>query len=398
MTQKLWQTANVPPHPVIESYTIGDDFELDQKLLGYDIQASKAHAAMLQHVGIITVQEMTLLTKALNALYKAWQRGTFTIKKEQEDGHTAIEAYLVGKLGDTGKKIHTARSRNDQALTMMRLYLKDNLQATSAATAQLAKRFAKVAATAGPTAMPGYTHMQKAMPTTVASWLLSYADGLMDAQQLIDGTLRIIDQNPLGSAAGFDITLSIDREHTTRTLGFDRTQTNPMYCGLSRGLFELLAVQALNPVMVLAGKFAQDMMLFTTDEYDFFSLPETFTTGSSIMPHKYNYDLFEIMRAKAHMFGTYAAQLQSVISGVGSGYHRDLQITKKTTLQAFTVAQDTISVLSLTVPQLKIHKQKLADTISPEMNSVATINELVSKGMPFRDAYRKVKRDLSKQE
>lgn len=395
MSNKLWQTSTAPQlHPIIEAYTVGDDYVFDQKLLGYDIEASKAHAAMLGSTGILSASEVPKLTKALDDLYQLWNSGKFEIQKGQEDGHTAIEAYLIEQLGNTGKKIHTARSRNDQALVMMRLYLKDSLKKASVKTEGLVEVFTKAATKAGKTPMPGYTHMQKAMPTTVASWLLAYADGFADALSLSNSTLQLIDQNPLGSAAGFGISLPIDREHTTKSLGFNKTQDNPMYCGLSRGLFELLAVQALNFQMALAGKFASDMMLFTTEEFGFFSLPDSFTTGSSIMPHKHNYDLFEIMRGHTHSFGGYCQQLQSIVSGVGSGYHRDLQLTKGITINAFEVAFSTLEVLGLTVSNLQLHKDKLSQSITKDMLSVAEINQLVEQGVPFRDAYVQVKNTL----
>lgn len=395
MSNKLWQTkATVGLHPAVEAYTVGDDYQLDQQLLGYDIAASKAHASMLQSVGLLTATQGSQLVEALDALQQLWLEGGFEVKKEQEDGHTAIETYLVEKLGNTGKKIHAARSRNDQALVMMRLYLKDSLQNASTSATELATALKAAALKAGPTPMPGYTHMQKAMPTTVACWLNSYADGFIDAAQLIDGTLHVVDQNPLGSAAGFGISLPIDRNHTTKALGFKKTQDNPMYCGLSRGFFELIAVQTLNPLMVLAGNFAQDMMLFTTQEFDFFSLPDSFTSGSSIMPHKHNYDLFEIMRGQAHAFGGYAQQLQAIVTGAGSGYHRDLQLTKAITLKAFTSVLDTLQVLNLAAINLKLNKDKLAESITTEMHSVTEINKLISQGVPMRDAYIKVKDSL----
>lgn len=395
MTNKLWQAgANSSLNPVVEAYTVGDDYKLDQKLLGYDIEASKAHAQMLQSIGILTSAESKKLIAALDALHLKWSQGDFVVQPEQEDCHTAIEAYLTEQLGNIGKKIHTGRSRNDQAMVMVRLYLKDQLAQISAATNQLAKAFNTASTKAGDTPMPGYTHMQKAMPTTVAAWLSAYADGFTDTQQLIDATLNIIDQNPLGSAAGFGVSLPLDKDHTTKALGFAKTQDNPLYCGISRGLFELLAVQALNPVMVLAGKFAQDMMLFTTQEFDFFSLPDSFTTGSSIMPHKHNYDLFEVMRGQAHLFGSYSQQLQSVIGGVGSGYHRDLYLSKGTTIEALETTAATIEMLELAISNLVIHSDKLAAAITPEMLSVDAIDQLVSKGVPFRDAYAQIKKGL----
>ncbi len=394
---KLWQEDNaVNLNPLVEAYTVGDDYRQDQQLLGYDIRASRAHAAMLRSIGVLSGRELAQLQSALDELMRLWQAGDFVIERHQEDGHTAIEQYLTEKLGDAGKKLHTGRSRNDQAAVMMRLYLKDNLAQTAALTTKLAAAFAAAARKAGQTPMPGYTHMQKAMPTTVAIWLNSFADGFSDSRKILESTLEVIDQNPLGSAAGFGVSVGIDREHTTKALGFARTQKNTMYCGLSRSLFELLAVQALTPLMVLAGKFAQDMLLFTTEEFGFFRLPESFTTGSSIMPHKHNYDLFEVMRGNAHSFTSYTGQLQAISVGMGSGYQRDLQLTKSTTLQAFGIAKATLEILAAAVEALKLNKARLEAAITPEMLSVTAINELVEQGMPFRDAYNRVKLELHK--
>ncbi|HEX3082366.1 MAG TPA: argininosuccinate lyase [Candidatus Saccharimonadia bacterium] len=395
MQTKLWQTSAGTLHPLVEQYTVGQDHLLDQQLLGYDIAASIAHAGMLQAIGVLTAAEQSALTQALNDLLAVWRKGGFTIQPSQEDGHTAIEQYLVEKLGDTGKKIHTGRSRNDQSLVMMRLYLKDQLKEVAALTASASKAFKTAAGGAGHTPMPGYTHLQKAMPTTVAMWLGSYADALADVPALLKATLALIDQNPLGSAAGFGVSLPLDRDHTTAALGFKKTQANPMYCGLSRGLFELMAVQALNPVMVLAGKFAHDMLMFTTEEFGFFSLPPAFTTGSSIMPHKQNYDLFEVMRGLAHGFGAHAMQLQAIAAGIGSGYQRDLQLSKGVTLAAFNEAVLTLKLLAEAVSALQMHPANLKAAITPDMHSVAEINKLVDRGVPFRDAYAQVKQHLA---
>lgn len=242
--------------------------------------------------------------------------------------------------------------------------------------------------------MPGYTHTQKAMPTTVGTWLNSYADAATDTTALIDAALQIIDQNPLGSAAGFGSALPIDRSFTTATLGFAKTQDNPMYCGLSRGMFELIAVQSLAPAMLLAGKFAQDMLLFTTQEFNFFGLPDSFTTGSSIMPHKHNYDVFEIMRGHAHAFPSYCQQLYAIAAGNGSGYNRDLQLTKRITLSAFDTALGTCNALALCVSNLTIHDKVLQSAMTEELLTVAEIDKLVQQGIPFRDAYTQVKESL----
>jgi argininosuccinate lyase len=393
---KLWQTAGSSGlDPKVEAYTVGNDYRDDQQLLGYDIRASQAHAKMLRSIDVLNDDELRQLLEALDSLQAEWKNGSFAIRPEQEDGHTAIEQYLVEKAGDTGKKIHTGRSRNDQVLVMMRLYLKDRLQITISQSKALADALNRAADQAGDTPMPGYTHMQKAMPATVAAWLNSYADAFGDTAIALSAALELADQNPLGSAAGFGVSLPIDRELTTKELGFKKVQQNPMYCGLSRGLFELVAVQALNPLMVLAGKFAHDMLLFTTQEFDLVSLPDSFTTGSSIMPHKRNYDVFEVMRGKANTFGSYAAQLQALTSGIGSGFQRDLQLTKHITLTAFAEAQATLEVLTAAVAELQLNKDKLAAAITPEMHSVTEINKLVEQGTPFRDAYKQVKDELN---
>jgi argininosuccinate lyase len=390
MKTKLWQNGS-GLDPVVEAYTVGDDHVLDQRLLGYDIRASKAHVKMLCSIGILDKTGCKKLLAALDALKREWETGIFKVKPEHEDGHTAIELYLTEKLGDLGKKVHTARSRNDQALVMMRLYLKDGLSRAKDLLTDLTQTYAGMSKRLGDIGMPGYTHGQKAMPTTVGAWLGSFADGFGDMGMVLDAALELMDRNPLGSAAGFGVDLPVDRQMTAGELGFGRVQDNPMYCGLSRGLFELVAVQALNPVMMLAGKFARDMLMFTGQEYGFFSLPEGLTTGSSIMPHKRNYDLFEIMRGQAAAFGAHSARLQAVAGGVGSGYNRDLQLTKGIVLDAFDTACVTLEVLILAVARLQADEEALAAAMTDELFTVARINELVGRGVPFRDAYMRIK-------
>ena len=395
MATKLWQsTATGTLHPLIEAYTIGDDQTLDQQLLGHDIIATKVHAHMLEHIGVLSSDEYSQLATALDELLHKWQRGDFHLTSEHEDGHTAIELYLTEKLGSIGKKVHTGRSRNDQALVMMRLYTKTQLTAVADQLAKTAAAYQTKISDLGDLEMPGYTHTQKAMPSNVSMWLGSYHDALTDLIALVKHSLAVIDQNPLGSAVGFGVSLKLDRHMTTEELGFAKVQENPMYCGLSRGVFELIAVQALNPIMVIAGKFAEDMLLFTSQEFNYFKLPVTMTTGSSIMPHKRNYDVFEIMRATAHAYPNYALQLQAISAGAGSGYHRDLQLTKKIAMDAFTSALDTLAVLELCVSELEANTERLAEAMTEELYTVAKINQLVEQGVPFRDAYAQVKQSF----
>lgn len=395
MKSKLWQSSDAGAlHPSIEKYTVGDDRLLDQRLLGYDITATKAHAHMLASIGILSDDEYKKLGTALDNLLHAWQTGDFDIGAVYEDGHTAIEMYLTDKLGNIGKKVHTGRSRNDQALVMMRLFMKDQLGIVYDMLDTAVDKYDAMAKRYISQPMPGYTHTQKAMPTTVGTWLGSYGDALRDMKGYVQASVNVVDQNPLGSAAGFGVSLDLDCAMTTRELGFAKIQANPMYCGLSRGVFELVAIQALAPIMVFAGKFATDMLLFTSQEFDFFRLPTDMTTGSSIMPHKRNYDVFEIMRATSHGFSAHTLKLQSITASVGSGYHRDLQLTKATTLQAFDECISTLKILSLVVGQLESNPDKLDAAMTDELYTVEAVNKLVAQGVPFRDAYKQVKDNL----
>lgn len=393
---KLWQSAqSAQLDPLIEAYTVDDDLAIDQKLLGFDIKATKAHVRMLSKIGIVTTVENSKIASALDELYVKWQAGTFKLTDEFEDGHSAIEQYVTERCGAAGKKIHTGRSRNDQALVMLRLYEKDQLVLVQTALKMVDKSFGKTIKRAGAQKMPGYTHTQKAMPTTVAMWLESYQTAFVDQLALLKATLALIDQNPLGSAAGFGSDLALDREMTTHELGFARVQENPMYCGLSRGAFETVVVQALGPLMLYAGKFAEDMIQFTMSETGFFALPPSMTTGSSIMPHKQNYDVFEIMRAKARAFPSHISVMYAISSGVGSGYHRDLQLTKKPLIEACEAVLVTMHILAHTVEHLVINHEALDAAMTGELESVAKIDTLIAQGVPFREAYQRVKKSLS---
>lgn len=389
--KKLWQTST-KLHALVESYTVGEDHLLDQQLIPYDIKASRAHAVMLKQIGILTSNELKILNKTFDKLLNDWENGKFKISATQEDGHTAIEQYLTEACGELGKKIHTARSRNDQVLVMMRLFENEMLGKIIQSLNSLANTFNASAKKFSVQPMPGYTHMQKAMPTTVSIWLSSFADGFTDSLGIIQAVTKLVDQNPLGSASGFGIAnFPISKEVTTNELGFARTQENPMYCGLSRGLFESAILNSLAPPMLLASRFASDMLLFTTAEFNFFRLPKEFTTGSSIMPNKQNYDLFEIMRANWPVFASYQQQVQNIIGGLPSGYSRDLQLTKKPIIEGLELALATIELLTTVIGQLQINKQRLNQAMSSELFATQQVYELVKSGQPFRDAYVQVK-------
>ncbi len=392
INKKLWQIDG-GMHSLVERYTVGEDHLLDQQLIPYDILASKAHAKMLHQIDILTAPELARILAALDTLHHTWKNGRFIINPSQEDAHTAIEHYLVQTCGGLGKKIHTARSRNDQALVMLRLFEKEQLSQIQVLLPKVAAVFREVAHTYKLQSMPGYTHMQRAMPTTVGTWLGSYADAFADSVSAVDAASKLIDQNPLGSAPGFGIAnFPIPKEITTKELRFAKIQQNPMYCGLSRGLFELVILHALAMPMLLAGRFAADMLLFTTEEFGFFSLPKEYTTGSSIMPNKQNYDLFEIMRANAGVFASYQSQVQHIVSGLPSGYARDLQLTKLPVVKGFELCMKTLELLIAVLPKLQVHAAALHAAMSPEMYATEQVYELVKGGQSFRDAYVHVKK------
>jgi len=398
--KKIWQTPHASSlHPLVETYTVGDDYLMDQRLVPYDIQASLAHAEMLKSIGILTAAELLLLRQGLKEITSRWEDGRFVVHQDQEDGHTAIEQYLIENYGDVGKKIHTGRSRNDQSLVMMRLYMKDQLELIESLMSMLAASLKKRSGETESVPMPGYTHMQKAMPTTVGVWFDSFLAAITDCMFVVSAVKKIIDQNPLGSGSGFGFSnLSLDRGLTTSLLAFAKTQKNPMYCGFSRGHFENMVLLALSNIMVVFGRFANDMMLFTTSEFNYFSLPDSFTTGSSIMPQKRNYDVFEIMRGNTKVFCSYQNQIQAIISSLGSGYHRDLQLTKKPFLQAVDLCVSTCELSVVIIDKLNVHKEILEKAMTKDLFVTNDVYELVKKGKSFRDAYLEVKEAWNKTE
>lgn len=394
---KIWQTADDNLHPLVESFTVGDDYLFDQQLLPYDIQASMAHVAMLRKINILNKGEITQVKKGLAEILEKWKKGNFVIKPWQEDGHTAIEQFLTKKYGKIGKKIHTGRSRNDQSLVMIRLFMKDNLKQIEKLSQKLAISLKKKINKTKNIPMPGYTHMQKAMPTTVAVWLDSYLSALNDFLILLKAVKKLVNQNPLGSAAGFGVSnIPIDRELTTQNLGFKKTQENPIYCGFSRGYFENIILQALSGIMIIFGKFANDMIIFTTQEFNFFSLPDNFTTGSSIMPQKRNYDIFEIMRGNMRVFHSYQNQIQEIISALGSGYNRDLQLTKKPFVLGIGLCNSTIELGIEIINNIQINKLTLNKAMTKDLFAAHQVYEFVKKGLSFRDAYKKIKKNFIK--
>jgi len=394
MKKKIWQIGS-SLHPLVEKFTVMDEYLVDQKLLAYDIKASMAHAKMLASIKIISKKELVILKKALQEILTLWKKDKFKISQDQEDSHTAIEQYITNKYGEVGKKIHTGRSRNDQVLVMMRLFAKERIEKIILEIKNLIKEFDVLIKKNKNIPMPGYTHMQKAMPTTVDTWLGAYREALSDTLINLGATEKQIDQNPLGSAAGFGISnLKLDRDYTSKELKFKKTQKNPIYCAFSRGYFENIILQSLSQIMIVFSRFASDMMLFTTQEFDFFSLPNNFTTGSSIMPQKRNYDLFEIMRANARVFTSYQLQIQEIISGLGAGYHRDFSCIKKPFVSGVELCEISIDLMVEVIKNFKIKQKNLENAMTPDLYLTEEVYKLVSQGMSFRDAYVEVKEKI----
>ncbi|MBY7734121.1 argininosuccinate lyase [Francisella philomiragia] len=397
MSKKLWQTETDKLLPIVEKYTVGQDYVLDQKLLKYDLQASLAHAKMLYKMKVITKDELNLLKKGLQEIQELLSINEFRITQDQEDGHTAIEQYLCTHYGEVGKKIHTGRSRNDQSLVMLRLFMIDKIQFLEKTIQENIYTIRSKASKFKNIPMPGYTHMQKAMPTTVATWLGSFADALADTLLLISATSKVINQNPLGSASGFGISnFKHDKEYTTELLSFNRTQDNPIYCAFSRGYFEKLTLQTFSNPISIYSRFANDMMLFTMAEFDYFSLNNSYTTGSSIMPQKRNYDLFEIMRGNAKLYQGYLQQITSIIDSVPSGYNRDYQLTKLPFFEAITIIEDTALLFNSTIKDLNVHIDKLEQAMTSDLYATEEVYKLVEQGLSFRDAYVAIKLKLNK--
>ena len=387
---KLWIKPNQKSHPTVEKYTAGTDCVFDMELMPFDIAASRAHAKGLHKIGILSKKELSQTLGGLDALQKDYDGGNIKITPEDEDCHTVIENYLVEKVADTGRKLHTGRSRNDQVLVAMRLYMKHHLAAIRSATLALAFSFVETAEKNKSIPMPGYSHTQQAMLTTVGHYFASFVESLIDDAEFIAATAHHLDKNPLGSAAGFGTTIPIDREFTTKDLGFAAMQLNSLYCQNSRGKFESAYLEALVQVMLTLGKFANDMLLFTSQEFDFFSVDPSVTTGSSIMPHKHNLDVMELVRGNVSVVIGNQLIVKNIAKNLLSGYNRDGQLMKKPLMESTKIVEDSLEVVGIVLQKLAPKPESIRAKIHPGIFTADIANELVTKkDMPFRDAYRK---------
>lgn len=389
--KKLWQKNKQKLDPVVEAFETKEDFLMDQKLLKYDVSASLAHAKMLNKIGILTKKELKDLEKGLLEIITLDKQDKFNLQLGDEDIHTKIENYLIEKLGNTGQKIHTARSRNDQVLTAIRLYSKDQLLEIKKEVKNLILSFSSFSKKYGYIKMPGYTHMQKAMPSSIAIWAGSFIESLEDDSILIESAIKLNDQSPLGSAAGYGTLFKLDRQYSAKLLMFSKVQQNTLYCQNSRGKIEAVTLSALLQVLLTINKFASDLMLFTTDEFNFFKASDEVTTGSSIMPQKKNLDLAELLRSKVHIILGNLTQIVSISSNLVSGYNRDFQDTKKPLMESLEINLQSIKAASILLESITPNKNILEAALTKEVFAAEKALNLVKEGMPFRKAYMEVK-------
>ena len=396
MNKKIWNTSGVKVSDEISSFLAGEDIELDNFIFIYDIDATIAHIKGLQSINILKKNEFNRLNKSLKELRKKFLNGSFRLTKKYEDCHSAIEFYLTKELGDLGKKVHTGRSRNDQVLVAMRLFAKNNLQDFKKLNQSIAKTFLQMANKYEHIPMPGYTHLQRAMPSSWGLWFSSYAESFIDNIDLINSTIDWIDSNPLGSAAGYGVALPLDRKTTTKELGFKRVQLNSLYTQNSRGKYEMQVINTLKQSMFDLRKFAWDMSLFMSQEFNLLTIDKAYLTGSSIMPNKQNPDVIEILRANYSILAGQASELENIIS-LPSGYHRDLQLTKRSLVSSFDISLKSLSILPKLIKSIKVNKKNSLEYIDNEMKMTDKVYALVNEGTPFRDAYNKIKNsnDLS---
>nr|WP_293304290.1 argininosuccinate lyase [Allomuricauda sp.] len=384
---KLWDKG-FSTDKKIDHFTVGNDRELDLVLAKYDVIASTAHAKMLGKVGLITEEETKDLVKALGNIAKDIEKGKFTIEDDFEDMHSKIEFLLTEKLGDTGKKIHSARSRNDQVLVAMQLYLKDELNDIKAQVKTLFDLLLNLAKKHKNVLLPGYTHLQIAMPSSFGLWFSAYAESLIDDLYFVQAAHKVADQNPLGSAAGYGSSFPIDRSFTTEEMGFDTLKYNVVAAQMGRGKVEKATAFGISSVAATLSKMAMDICLYMSQNFDFISFPNELTTGSSIMPHKKNPDVFELIRAKCNKIQSVPNQLILIMNNLPSGYHRDLQLVKEVIVPALQDMQACLEMMTFSLKEIKVNPNILDDPKYDYLFSVDTLNELVKSGMPFRDAYK----------
>lgn len=392
--KKIWQKDKSLTDQLVNNFTVGKDLDFDDRLAKYDVLGSIAHCKMLAEVGLISNQESVELQSVLNEILESIENNTFEINPESEDIHSQIESILIDRLGSTGKKIHTARSRNDQVLLDIKLYLLEEIREIGELTDSFFQILIQLANEHKNVLLPGYTHFQIAMPSSFGLWFGAYAEALVDDLELLLSVKNIINKNPLGSAAGYGSSFPIDRESTTYNLGFKGLNYNSVYAQMTRGKSEKLLASSMAVLAGTLSKFSYDVCLYLSQNFDFISFPKEFTTGSSIMPHKKNPDIFELVRARCNRIQSLPNELILLTNNLPSGYHRDLQLTKEILFPAIDSLKECLEILIYTLPNIEVKEGILEDEKYKYIFSVEKINEEVKSGNSFRDAYVKVGNDI----
>ena len=389
MAQKLWE-KNVQVDKEVETFTVGKDREMDLYLAKYDVLGSMAHITMLESIGLLEKDELTVLLAELKNIYAVADRGEFVIEEGVEDVHSQVELMLTRRLGDIGKKIHSGRSRNDQVLLDLKLFTRAQIQELVELTNGLFEVLISQSNRYKHILMPGYTHLQIAMPSSFGLWFGAYAESLADDLQMMQAAYKVCNRNPLGSAAGYGSSFPLNRQMTTNLLGFDALDYNVVYAQMGRGKMERTVAFAMAGIAATLSKLAFDACMFNSQNFGFIKLPDQFTTGSSIMPHKKNPDVFELTRAKCNKIQGLPQQITLICNNLPSGYFRDLQIIKEVFLPAFDELKDCIRMVTHMMREVKVNEHILDDDKYALLFSVEEVNRLVLEGVPFRDAYKQV--------
>ena len=389
MALKLWEKS-VEINKDIERFTVGHDREMDLYLAKYDVLGSMAHITMLESIGLLTADELKLLLAEMKNIYATAERGEFVIEDGVEDVHSQVELMLTRRLGDMGKKIHSGRSRNDQVLLDLKLFTRAQIKDIAEAVEQLFGVLLRQSETYKDVLMPGYTHLQVAMPSSFGLWFGAYAESLADDMLFLQAAFRLCNRNPLGSAAGYGSSFPLNRTMTTELLGFDSMNYNVVYAQMGRGKMERNVAFALATIAGTLSKLAYDACLFNSQNFGFVKLPDDCTTGSSIMPHKKNPDVFELTRAKCNKLQALPQQIMMIANNLPSGYFRDLQIIKEVFLPAFQELKDCLQMATYIMHEIRVNEHILDDPRYDPIFSVEEVNRLAREGMPFRDAYKKV--------
>jgi argininosuccinate lyase len=393
--KKLWE-KDISIDQRIDKFTVGDDRQLDLQLAEFDILGSIAHIKMLNKIGLIQDNELNRLLKSLRKLYQSVQENNFRIEEDVEDIHSQMEMELTRELGDVGKKIHAGRSRNDQILVDLKLFTRSKLTNLVGSIESLFNHLLDLSEKYKNILLPGYTHMQVAMPSSFGLWFGAYAESLADDLLLIEAAYKIVNKNPLGSAAGYGSSFPLDRKLTTKLLGFEDLNYNSVYAQMNRGKMERIVSQAIASVASTLGKMTADIILYLSQNFNFISFPDQFTTGSSIMPHKKNPDVFEIIRARCNHIMALPNEIMLITNNLISGYHRDLQLLKNSFLPALNEIIECTDMMKYMLKHIQINKDILSDPKYTYLFSVDEVNKKVIEGVPFRDAYREVGEQIEK--